>query len=116
MAHLSEGARRQVLRARIVLNDAGGNAIAQSSELAISPGEFRSYDFSRGDLPLMGEPGTGRVQIAANIFLKFDPEDLGSVSATLELVDNSTGRTTALMVLAVQKIKEVNVCKTCSPS
>jgi hypothetical protein len=53
VAHLSEGARRQVLRARIVLNDAGGNAIAQSSELAISPGEFRSYDFSRGDLPLM---------------------------------------------------------------
>ena len=113
VTHMKGDEGNQLLHARIRLQDSNGNLIAESSELVIPPGEFRSYDFPRNALPLTGEPGTGRVQMAANIFLKFDPGKIDSVNATLELVDNSTGRTTALLLPAIQRIRNINNCSSC---
>ena len=113
VAHLDQSGEHQQLRARVEFHDAIGNLIAQSGELVISPKGFGSYDLPRSALPLTGEPGTGRVQMAANIFLKFDPGKFDAVAVTLELVDNSTGRTTALLLPAVQKLRNVNSCSSC---
>src|SRR5215510_399814 len=40
-----------------------GRVIANSTEVAIPPGEFRTISFKRDDLPLAGEPGTGILQV-----------------------------------------------------
>ena len=113
VAHPDRSGQHQLLRARVEFHDAIGNLIAQSGELVISPRGFGSYDLPRSALSLTGEPGTGRVQMAANIFLKFDPGSSDSVAVTLEFVDNSTGRSSALMIPAVQKLREVNRCSGC---
>jgi hypothetical protein len=114
VAHPSRGGGGGLFRAHIFIDDASGNLIAESGELVIPSAEFRSFDLPRSALSLTGEPGTGRVQMAANIFLKFDPTISDSVSVTLELVDNSTGRTTALLLPAIQRIREVKTCSGCS--
>jgi hypothetical protein len=113
VAHPDEGRSSSLLRARIVLNDGSGKLIAQSPELMIPSEEFRSYDFPRSALPLSGEPGTGRLQMAANVFLKFDSGKLDRASVSLELVDQTTGRTIGLPVPAVQKVKVINNCPDC---
>jgi len=51
--------------AMATLYDAHGNPIAQSVEVEIPAGEFRSIEFDRDNLHLAGEPGTGRVQVRA---------------------------------------------------
>jgi hypothetical protein len=99
VANLNESGQRRLLRARIRLYGADGALIAQSDELIIPPGEFRSYDFHRSALPLAGEPGAGRLQVAVTYLFKVDGVDgtAASVSATLELVDNSAGATSAVL-------------------
>lgn len=57
-----------------------------------------------------GEPGTGRLQMAASIFLKLDRLD-PSPLVSMELVDNSNGRTSALLLPAVQVIREARCCR-----
>jgi hypothetical protein len=98
LACLNEGARRGLLRARIRLHDAAGALIAQSDELVIPPDESRSYEIHRSALPLAGDPGNGRLQVAVTYLLKVDGVDGEgvSVSATLELVNNG-GATSAVL-------------------
>jgi hypothetical protein len=48
VANPNESGQREPLRARIRLCGADGALIAQSEELIIPPGEFRSYDFHGG--------------------------------------------------------------------
>lgn len=103
--------RSAPVRARVRLYDAQGNIIAQSEEVIIPPGQFRSFDFNRSEMPLAGEPGTGRLQVRAEIEISsptFVQADGRAVfPASLELVDNSTGRTAlALLVPAVQAARE----------
>ncbi len=95
VANLNEGGQRAILRARIRLHDASGALIAQSDELVIPPGEFRSHGFPRSALPLAGEPGADRVQMAVSVLLKLDQIDGDPIEATgsLEIMDDSTGRT-----------------------
>jgi hypothetical protein len=99
LANLNDSGQREPLRARIRLYGADGALIAQSDELVIPPGEFRSYDFHRSALPLAGEPGAGRLQVGVTYLLKVDGVDgkADSVSATLELVDNSAGATSGVL-------------------
>lgn len=103
--------QRQTVLVQVALRDARGNLIAHSQELALPPGEFRSIDFNRDSLHLAGEPGTGRVQVRAEVRYRFlsivDRTQIlpGNFPAALELVDNSNGSTT-LMLPAVQKVRE----------
>jgi len=114
VAQTSRGSRTGILRARITLNDGDGNVIAQSSELSIAPGKFDSYEFPRNALPLTGDLNTGRVQMAANVFLKFG-DKRGEASVSLELLDETTGRTIGLPLPAVQKVRVINKCPDCEP-
>lgn len=97
-------------RVRVRLFDANGNVISQSAELVIPFGEFRSIDFNRDGISLPGEALTGRLQVRAETEVrspKFVQVD-GRVSfpASVEIVDNSTGATTAILP---QKPKEIVV-------
>jgi len=73
--------------------DGRGNLLAQSSKLAIPPGEFRSFDFDRAALHVSGEQGTNRAQVRIKPFFDFKAERL---VRSVELVDNNTGKTVVL--------------------
>ena len=85
------------VRARVRLYDAAGNVLAQSEEVDLPPGQFRTFDFNRAGLRAAGEPNTGRLQVRAEIIYGFVltstliPSD--QFPAAMELIDNSTGRT-----------------------
>ena len=80
---------RQVTFVQVMLFDGSGAPIAQSDEIAVPSGEFRSTDFN---LPL-----TGRVQIRARVRVRFfsiiDRTPLNATTS-IELLDTATGRTT----------------------
>jgi hypothetical protein len=96
--------QRQSVRARARLYDANGALLAQSAEAAITPGEFYSFDFDRADFTLSGESGGGRLQMLVRLEASAtepysftqDPKATGPLAASLELIDNSTGKTTAV--------------------
>ena len=98
----SERERRRMVLIQVELFDASGAVIARSDEIAIPPGEFRSVDFDRDALPVAGEPGTGRVQARAQVryrsFYLLDRIKATGFVPSIELIDNSTGRTTAVWV------------------
>jgi hypothetical protein len=100
----------RTMSAHVSIFDNSGGLIAQSPELSIPAGEFRFFDLNRDSLLLTGEPGTGRLQMAASIFLKLDRLD-PSPLVSMELVDNSNGRTSALLLPAVQVIREARCCR-----
>lgn len=87
------------VHALATLFDAHGNPIAESVEVEIPAGEFRSIEFDRDDLSLAGEPGTGRVQVRSQIRYRFlsivDRTQLSPPSS--EILDKSTGMTTAIV-------------------
>jgi len=95
---------RQVTFVEMMLMDARGAVIAQSDEIAIPPGEFFSFDFDRTDFALSGESGGGRLQMLVRLEASAtdpysftqDPKATGPLATSLELIDNSTGRTTAV--------------------
>lgn len=75
---------------------ADGKQIARSEEIAIPAGGFHSFNFGRNALPLAGEPGTGRLQLRATLFITRQQASRDSAPlfpSSLEIVDNSTGRT-----------------------
>jgi prepilin-type processing-associated H-X9-DG protein len=84
---------RQPANAHVKVFDGRGNQIAQSAELAILPGESRSFDFDRAALHLAGEPGTNRAQVRIKPFFDFKSERL---VRSFEIVDNNTGKTVVL--------------------
>jgi hypothetical protein len=47
-----------------LIMDLNGNVIAQGGEITLGPNESHFFDFKRDALPLAGEPGTGRLQVA----------------------------------------------------
>jgi hypothetical protein len=78
------------IRMQMKLYDAHGSVIAESAEVVIPPGEFRFVDFNRDDLPLAGEPGTGRLQVRTVPLWGFRSRNRISVSTSLEVVGSST--------------------------
>jgi hypothetical protein len=91
--------------ARVRLYDAQGRVIVQTAELQIPLKEFRSFNFNRDALSVPGEPGTGRLQIRVGLeertsepdpFIR-DAKASGLLPASLEIIDNSTGMTTAAL-------------------
>lgn len=84
------------INGHIKVFDAGGLPIAQSDELVIPPGEFRSFDIERSELPVAGEPGTDRAQVRIKPFFDFRSERLSPVLVSYELVDKGTGQTQVL--------------------
>jgi hypothetical protein len=96
--------QRQSVRARARLYDAKGALLAQSAEATIGPGEFHSFDFNRANIPEWGGPAGRRLQMLVSLeatatdpySFTQDPKATGPLATSLELIDNSTGRTTAV--------------------
>lgn len=94
----------QSVRARARLYGANGALLAQSAEATIGPGEFHSFDFNRANIPASGEPDGRRLQMLVSLeatatdpySFTQDPKATGQLATSLELIDNSTGRTTAV--------------------
>jgi hypothetical protein len=89
-------AQREPVSGHVKVFDGSGNLIAQSPELVIPPGEFRSFDLNRNEISLAGEPGTNRAQVRIKPFFNFESDRLSPVLASFEIVDNSTGKTVTL--------------------
>ncbi|MGI8997980.1 MAG: hypothetical protein ACR2GW_15060 [Pyrinomonadaceae bacterium] len=97
------------LRIEVKLRAADGSVIAQAGAATVGAGQFQSFDFNRDALPLAGEPGTGRlqVQVQAQLFIaKPKQQSLREAPelfpASLEIIDNSTGQTAALLPVVQQ--------------
>jgi hypothetical protein len=95
-----KGGRLRVLVAPLIF-DQDGNLLAEADEIAVEPGETHSFDFNRDGLALAGDSGTGRLQVRGEIryrlFSIVDRTQMAwnSVSASLEILDGTTGETTA---------------------
>ena len=104
----SRGPMSATVGCSVALYDAHGNTIAESEQIEIPPGQFRSIDFNRDSLELTGEPDTGRVQtrgeIKVFVHVIHDSSSNADFPSSIELVD-STGHTTLLM----SKPKEIVV-------
>jgi hypothetical protein len=95
---------RQSVRARVSLYDANGALLAQGAEATIGLDEFKSFDFDRASLPARGEMADGRLQmrvsleVAPTVPSSFtqDTRATGLLATSLELIDNSTDRTTSV--------------------
>jgi len=98
--HGSDAQRKPVI-GHVKLFDGSGDLIAQSLEQVIPPGESRSFDFNRDALSSPGEMGTGRLPVRGTWSIRISdldnpiPRASGLLVASYELIDNSTGRTTA---------------------
>ena len=94
--------------------------IAQTAAVAVDVGRFQSFDFDRDEINLPGEPGTGRLQVRAEVTvigrLK-DPDIplkrgvLDTFDDAVEVIDTLTGQTTVRdkpkeIVVVGSKIKE----------
>jgi hypothetical protein len=97
--------QRQSVRARVSLYDSNGALLAQCAEATVEPGEFRSFDFDRAEIPASGEPIGGRLPMRVSLAATRDPSSLiqdpgaaGPLAASFELIDNNTGRTAAVWV------------------
>ena len=112
---LSEWERSGPVFFQVMLVDETGAVIATSEERAVPPGEFRSVDFDRDDLPLAGSIG-GRVQARAEIryrsFAIIDRTQMTRLPTSIELIDDATGQTA---VLVAQKPNEILVAGSHSP-
>jgi len=76
--------------------DGSGNLLAQSQDMIIPPGNFRSFDFNRDALASPGERGTSRQQVRAKPFYDFSSKRLPPVLTSFEIVDTRTGKTEVL--------------------
>jgi hypothetical protein len=92
------------VRARVNLFDAAGTLLLQSAEAVFAPGEFRSFDFDRADIPGSGEPTGGRLQMRVSLEVTASPtvsardSKATPIATSLELFDNSTARSNLFAV------------------
>ena len=87
------GRPNEPINMQLKLYDAHGDIIAESPQIEIPPGEFRWIDFNRDDLPVAGEPGTGRLQVRTVPLWGLRSRHRIFVSVSLETLENSTSGT-----------------------
>lgn len=90
----------------VELCDADGEVIAERESAAVRPGQFLSFDFNRDMIEQQGESGTGRLQMLVKVSFRFrvsnelqgsiNQEVLEGCPVSVELIDDTTGRTRVL--------------------
>jgi hypothetical protein len=74
-----------------------GELLASSDETIITPGTSQSFDFNRDALASPGERDTNRLQVRVKPEFAFTSHRLSRVLASVEIIDNMTGKTEVLM-------------------
>jgi hypothetical protein len=87
------GRANEPISLQLKLYDQHGDVIAVSPKVVIPPGEFRSVDFNRDDLPLSGEPGTTRAQLRTMPLWGLRARTRLHISTSLEVINNTNGGT-----------------------
>ena len=59
------------INAHVKVFDAAGRPLAESEEAVLPPGKIHNFDFNRDDLQVAGEPGTGRLEVRAEIHYRY---------------------------------------------
>jgi hypothetical protein len=84
----------EAISMQVKVYDKNGDVIAVSREVVIPPGEFRTVGFNHEDLATAEEPDTRRTQIRTTPLWGFTSRGRRvRVAGSLEIVNNSTGRT-----------------------
>jgi hypothetical protein len=84
----------QMVCAQVTLYDAQGTVLASSRKVGVLPSQFRTFDFTRDDLLIAGEPGTGRLQVRADVQVQVDTQQVipsNRFPVTVEVFDRSGG-------------------------
>jgi hypothetical protein len=81
--------------AHVKIFDGQGNVLAQSQDEAVPAGQFRSLDFNRDAIAAVGERGTGRLQVRAEIIVRYagspEPISRDSFLVSIEVFDTRSG-------------------------
>src|SRR5262249_32876064 len=83
----------QSITLQLKLQDEQGRFLAESPELVIPPGQFRSIVFKWSDLGITGEPATHRAQVRTIPLWGVRANPRLHVHASLEIVNDTTGKT-----------------------
>jgi hypothetical protein len=84
---LNAGGTREPVAMHVTVHDETGDVVAASQTRAIPPGHFGWITVDRRDLPVAGEPGTGRAQVRFKPLFAFTAGETGRVLTSLEIVD-----------------------------
>lgn len=93
-----------VIQGHVKVLNAQGDVLFQTDRVRILPGEFHSFDIARNDLPLAGEPRTGRLQVRVKLIIEVlsaaalgqaEERETVKVASTFELIDKRSGKTTS---------------------
>jgi hypothetical protein len=84
------GRPNEPISLRLKLYDAGGDVIAESPQIEIPPGEFRSVDFNQDQLAVASAPGE-RNQVRTFPLWGLRARGRLLVTTSLEIVQSSTG-------------------------
>jgi hypothetical protein len=125
-AKTESGGPNEPISLQLKLYDSRGDVIAESRQIEILPGEFRSIDFKHADLHRAGEPGTGRLQVRLTVLLKrlanphLPPaslEIMDEYAASLEVMDSHGGTDSIWLDLSfpVRKASKVHGSKLGTP-
>jgi prepilin-type processing-associated H-X9-DG protein len=90
--------------AQVRLHHAGGANVlfGDGSVRFLNAGISQTVIFKRSDIPLMGEAGTGRIQVCASLYIPAEPrETIGRLSVSMETVSISDGTSNTLLVTEV---------------
>jgi hypothetical protein len=105
----ADGRKYKMLIAVLILD---GSVVAQSNEIVLPAGEFRFFDLDRAALNRTGESSTGRIQLRVSVHIVMSQPSTDRMRpdtdfpVSLEVVDNDTGRSTAMLS---KKPKEIVV-------
>lgn len=87
----------QPIRARAQVHHSGGIVVALGDG-SVRAGEFQSFDFKRADIPIPGEPGTGRLQLRASLHLTIRQPAARKLSFSMETVSVTDGTSNTFFI------------------
>ena len=91
----------------IIVTDTDSHVAFESERIVVPSGEWRFLDVSRGDLNIEGEPGTGRAQGMAQVFIKASRGAKSSdLIGSLEVYDEGTGKTVNHWTLVLPQLEQ----------
>lgn len=84
------------VRAQAQIHHAGGVLVAMGDG-SVRAGTFRTFEFKRNDIPLPGDPGTGRLQLRYSVKLAFS-DAIKPIAVSAEIVSILDGTSNTIFL------------------